>query len=49
LRRERWQRPAESKRRSRSVNQDWMSLLPVLTDAPQPTAFDPRSPQVGVF
>ncbi|KAF8216768.1 hypothetical protein K438DRAFT_1953668 [Mycena galopus ATCC 62051] len=41
---ERWERPAQSKRRSRSVTQDWVRFA----SSPEP-AFDPRSPQTAVF
>jgi hypothetical protein len=47
---ERWQgpeRPTQSKRRSRSVTQDWVSFTPSF-QVPQPT-FDSRSPQVRVL
>ncbi|KAJ6519071.1 hypothetical protein C8R45DRAFT_1065874 [Mycena sanguinolenta] len=41
---ERWERPAQTKRRSRSVTQDWAPSF----QAPEPL-FDPRSPQSTVF
>ncbi|KAF7356407.1 HMG box domain-containing protein [Mycena venus] len=47
---ERWERPerpTQTKRRSRSVTQDWVSLAPSLH--PQESFFDPRSPQNAVF
>ncbi|KAJ7140266.1 hypothetical protein C8R43DRAFT_594107 [Mycena crocata] len=45
---ERWERPLQSKRRSRSVTQEWVNLAPTF-QAPEPVFFDPRSPQTAFF
>ncbi|KAJ7509885.1 hypothetical protein B0H11DRAFT_1901250 [Mycena galericulata] len=48
LARERWERPAQAKRRSRSVTQEWVNMAPSF-QVPEPAFFDPRSPKNALF